>query len=140
MENFYMSKSSVNEEKGTILLVDDDAMVLDVIGIIIKGLGYSVLVAKDGIDAVRIFIQHQSNIVCVLSDLTMPNMDGMQIMIALRKISPKIPVIISSGFHDEERINNRIESPNAFLRKPYDIKQLREILSKVIETDGEETL
>jgi CheY-like chemotaxis protein len=96
-------------------------------------LGYTVLEAKDGVEAVEIFQQHQDEIRCVLSDLMMPGMDGWETLTALRKLSPDIPVILSSGY-DETQVmaGEHPERPNAFLGKPYQLKGLGETINRVL--------
>jgi CheY-like chemotaxis protein len=101
--------------------------------IMLTRLGYTVLEAKDGVEAVEIFQQHQDDIRCVLSDLLMPGMDGWETLTALRKLSPDIPVILSSGY-DETHVmtDEHPERPNAFLGKPYQLKVLRETINRVL--------
>jgi CheY-like chemotaxis protein len=82
---------------------------------------------------VEIFRHHQEEIRCVLSDLTMPQMDGWETLTALRKLSPGIPVILSSGY-DEAHVmaGEHPERPNAFLGKPYHLKELSETINRVL--------
>ncbi|MFH0998850.1 MAG: ATP-binding protein [Pseudomonadota bacterium] len=121
------------EESGTVLLIEDEEQVRKMAGIMLTRLGYTVLEAKDGIEAVEIFKQHPDEIRCVLSDLTMPRMDGWKTLAALRKLSPGIPVILSSGY-DEARVmaGDHPERPNAFLGKPYQLKELRDTINRVL--------
>ncbi|MDO9109136.1 MAG: ATP-binding protein [Desulfatirhabdiaceae bacterium] len=118
---------------GTVLLIEDEPQVRNMANIMLTRLGYTVLEAKDGIEAVEIFQQHQDEISCVLSDLTMPRMDGWETLAALRKLSPDIPVILSSGY-DEVQVmaGEHPERPNAFLGKPYQIKGFRETINRVL--------
>jgi CheY-like chemotaxis protein len=118
---------------GTILVVDDDILVRNMAKLMLTRLGYSVLEAKDGVEAVEVFQQHPSSIRCVLSDLTMPRMNGWETLEALRSLSPNIPVILSSGY-DEAQVmaEDHPERPNAFLGKPYQIKGLGGIVSRVL--------
>jgi CheY-like chemotaxis protein len=100
----------------------------------LTNLGFKVLEARDGVEALEIFQQHQDEIRCVLSDLVMPRMDGWDILIALRKLSPDIPVILSSGY-DEAHVmaaGEHPERPNAFLGKPYQIKRLSDTINRVL--------
>jgi PAS domain S-box-containing protein len=126
-------KISKIEGGGTVLLIEDEEQVCSMAKIMLTRLGYTVLEAKDGIEAVEIFQLHQDEIRCVLSDLTMPRMDGWETLSALRKLSPDIPVILSSGY-DEAQVmaGEHTEQPNAFLGKPYQLKGLRETISRVL--------
>ncbi|MBV5331585.1 response regulator, partial [bacterium] len=64
----------------------------------IKGMGFTVLDARDGIHAVEVFRQHQDEIRLVICDLSMPRMDGWQTLSTLRKLAPDITVILASGY------------------------------------------
>ena len=99
----------------------------------LTNLGYRVIEAKDGIEAVEIFQQHQDEIRCVLSDLTMPRMNGWDTLAALRQISPDIPVILSSGY-DEAQVmaEEHQERPNAFMEKPYRLHQLKDTIRNTL--------
>ena len=95
-------KFSKIEGGGTVLLIEDEEQVRNMAKMMLTRLGYTVLEAKDGVEAVEIFQQHQDEIRCVLSDLTMPRMDGWETLAALRKLSPDIPVILSSGYDEAQ--------------------------------------
>ena len=121
------------EGSGTVLLIEDEAQVRKMARAMLTHLGYRVLEAKDGIGAVEIFKQHQPEIHCVLTDLTLPHMDGWETLTALRMLSPNIPVILSSGYAEAQVMaGEHAEQPDAFLGKPYQLKVLREILSRTL--------
>ena len=126
-------RSSEIRGGGIVLLIEDEAQVRDMANIMLTRLGYSVLEARDGMDGVEIFQQHRDEIRCVITDLTMPRMNGWDTLAALRKISPDIPVILSSGY-DEAHVmaDDHPEQPNAFLGKPYELKRLRETVNGVL--------
>ncbi|MFH0996350.1 MAG: CHASE domain-containing protein [Pseudomonadota bacterium] len=121
------------ESGGTVLLIEDEEQVRNMAKMMLTRLGYTVLESKDGIEAVEIFRQHLDKICCVLSDLTMPRMDGWDTLAALRKLSPGIPVVLSSGY-DEAQVmaGEHPERPNAFLGKPYQLKGLRETINRIL--------
>ncbi len=101
-------------------------------------LGFKVLTAKDGLEAVEIFQKQLNEIHIVVSDLSMPRMDGWKTLVALRRIRPDIPVVLVSG-HDEAHAlaGDHTELPQVFLHKPYQKAALREALAtamKKIET------
>ena len=125
-------KSSKSEGSGgTVLLVEDEEPVRAMARKMLTRLGYTVLEAKDGVEAVEIFKQHQDDIRCVLSDLTMPRMDGWDTLTALRSLSSDIPVILSSGY-DEDQVmaGEHPERPNVFLSKPYQLKGLGDAIRR----------
>jgi len=121
------------ESGGTVLLIEDEVMVRNMARIMLTRLGFKVLEAKDGVEAVGIFRQHQDEIRCVISDLTMPRMNGWDTLAALRRISPDIPVILSSGYNETRVMaGEHPERPNAFLGKPYQLKGLSDAINRVL--------
>jgi CheY-like chemotaxis protein len=118
---------------GTVLLVDDDEMVLNITRSILTILGFEVLSARDGIEAVEIFQQHKNVIRFVLTDFAMPRMNGLETLTALRKITPGIPVILASGYSEDEVIDDTLpERPQAFLEKPYDLQTLEDAIYRTM--------
>ncbi len=121
---------SAPAEGGTVLLVEDDELVRDMVAEMLEMMDFTVLTAADGVEAVELFRQRQADIDCVLCDLTMPRMDGWETLTALRQIAPEVPVILSSGY-DEAQVmaNHHSERPQAFLSKPYQIAALKDALT-----------
>ncbi|MEI7671951.1 MAG: PAS domain S-box protein, partial [Deltaproteobacteria bacterium] len=105
---------------GTILLVEDEEMLRNMAAAMLTRLDYSVIEAKDGVEAMELFRQHKDEIRLVLSDLTMPRMNGWETLTALRKLAPDLPVILASGY-DKAHVmaGDHPELPQAFLCKPY---------------------
>jgi PAS domain S-box-containing protein len=118
-------KMSARSESGTVLLIEDEEMLRNMATTMMTRLGFTVLAAKDGVEAIEIFRKRREEIRLVLSDLTMPHMDGWETLTALRKLHPDIPVILASGY-DEAQImaGDHSELPQAFLGKPYKLKSL----------------
>ena len=122
------------EEGGTVLLVEDEQMVRDMAKAMLTHLGFAVLEAKDGIEAVEVFRQHKDAISCVLCDLTMPRMDGWETLAALRKLAPGIPVILTSGYDQAQVMaGDHPEWPQAFLGKPYRLTGLCDAIRQTLE-------
>ncbi|MFP4088297.1 MAG: PAS domain-containing protein, partial [Desulfobacteraceae bacterium] len=122
-------------EGGVILLVEDQQMVRDAAEAMLKYFGFEVPTARDGMEALTIFRERQGDIRLVLTDLSMPRMNGWETLKALRKIRPDIPVILSSGY-DEARAmaGDHAEKPEAFLSKPYQMAGLKAAVEKALET------
>lgn len=118
---------------GTVLLVEDDDLVRQLTSDLLKRLHYDVLEARNGHQALELFKRNTDDIRWVLCDLTMPGMDGWETMAALRRLSPGIPVILVSGY-DEARVmmGDHPEWPQAFLSKPYHIKQLKDAIAHAL--------
>lgn len=114
---------------GTVLLADDESAVRTVTSRMCEHMGFSVLAACDGEDAVRLLKESNGDVACIILDLIMPGMDGLETLTAIRSINPRIPVILSSGYHESE-VRRRFGGTGftAFIQKPYQLDQLREIL------------
>jgi two-component system, cell cycle sensor histidine kinase and response regulator CckA len=129
----YAGQSPEIEEGGTILVVEDEEQVRNMVRIMLTRLGYGVLEAKEGNEAVEIFQKHQNVIRCVISDLTMPVMSGWDTLAALRRLSPDIPVILSSGYEEAQVMSGEYrERPQAFLGKPYRLQELKDTISQIL--------
>jgi PAS domain S-box-containing protein len=118
---------------GTILVVDDEEQIVKVCARLLEKLGYNVLTAGGGKQAIETVRRHGANISLVLLDMTMPEMSGPQTYEALKKLVPGIKVLISSGYSIEGQAQDLLQSGcNGFIQKPYDAESLstkvREIL------------
>ena len=113
------------EINGTILIVDDEKMIRDLLSSLLQKEGIKVLTAEDGPSAIKKFRENQDEIDFVLLDLTMPNMDGAETFRELLTINSKVRVILSSGFSEQE-VFDRLqgELPVGFIQKPYRIDTL----------------
>lgn len=113
---------------GTVLLVDDEETVRGIGTEMLKELGFSVITAQDGREALAAFEKHPEISVVIL-DLTMPHMDGEQCFRELRAIQPDVKVIISSGYNEYEVSQKFVGKGLAgFIQKPYKFSVLQETL------------
>ncbi|OGP28979.1 MAG: hypothetical protein A2Z26_04905 [Deltaproteobacteria bacterium RBG_16_66_15] len=119
--------------KGTILLVDDEESLIALGGRMLEHLGFDVLTASDGREAVDLYRKRAGEIDLVLLDLTMPHMDGGEAFGELRRINPDVRVILSSGYSRDD-VAGRFAGKNlaGVLQKPYTLAKLTESLSAVI--------
>ncbi len=123
--------------KGTVLLVDDDETVLSVGKEMMETLGFAVLTAAGGQEALDLLMDKRGQIVCVVLDLTMPHMDGKETCSRLREIDPAIPVIISSGYSRKDVEKQFGESGiSGFLSKPYRLSDLLDILCIALKREN----
>ena len=121
------------QETGVVLLVDDDSIFLEVTSVMLSRLGFTVLTAMDGVEAVEVFRRHKDEIRLVLSDVLMPRMNGWETLLALRQIMPGIPVILASGYSVERVMEEaHSELPQAFLGKPFGLQVLRDTISQTL--------
>ncbi|MCP4687153.1 MAG: response regulator [Desulfobacterales bacterium] len=122
------------EGGGVLLLVEDDASVRHVTRTLLERLGFEVLTARDGAEAVEIFRENVEVVRLVISDLSMPRLNGWETLTELRKIRPDIPVILASGY-DETQVMEEAsdERPQAFLHKPFKWGELKAALRRALE-------
>ena len=119
---------------GTILLVDDEESVRNLGNRMLERLGFKVLIAMDGQQAVEAFRELHNEIVLVILDLTMPYMDGEETFRELRRIDPKVRVIMSSGYTESEIIPRFAgKRLSGFLQKPYTLDTLTQRLRDVLD-------
>jgi nitrogen-specific signal transduction histidine kinase/CheY-like chemotaxis protein len=120
---------------GTVLVVDDEEPVRELLGHVLPKCGLSVITANDGREAVERFREHAPKIAAVLLDLTMPGIEGLEAFVEMRKIRPDARIILSSGYGAMD-IAARFEGQrvDGFLQKPYEpealIQNLRELLEE----------
>jgi PAS domain S-box-containing protein len=119
----------------TILVVDDEASVLSITSETLQTFGYRVLTATDGAEAVAIYAEHKHEIAVVLTDMSMPIMDGSAEIRALMRINPAIKIVAASGFTENNRVTKVIGAGvKHFLTKPYTagtlLKTMRAILDE----------
>ena len=126
--------------KGTILLVDDEGSLIDLGSQMLEYLGFAVLTAADGLQAVDLYRERGKEIDLVLLDLTMPNMDGARAFDELRQLNPDVRIVLASGYSLED-VAVRFEGKglDGVLQKPYTFDKLRESLAGLLpeRPDGE---
>ncbi|NVN99465.1 MAG: ABC transporter substrate-binding protein [Geobacteraceae bacterium] len=118
---------------GNILLVDDEEAIREIGSELLTGLGFTVLTASEGLEAIEIYTAG-NDIDLVILDLTMPKMNGIDCYCELKKINPDVKVIISSGYSEEDVIQQFSGQEIAgFIQKPYKLSLLKEVLQKVVQ-------
>ena len=108
---------------GTILLVDDDATVLETMLEIFNLAGYNVLTASSGAAAIQLFEQRHKVVSAVITDLTMPGMTGVELVRQLRSIEPEVPCVLISGYSGGGE-NDLPTNAIGFVSKPFRASQL----------------
>ncbi len=120
--------------QGLVLVVDDEALALQVAVRMLERIGFSVLTANDGASALDIFRRQAAEIRLVLLDLTMPGLGGAEVLAELSRISPDVRVLLTSGY-DEGEVLDRVAGLDAarFLRKPYRLTDLTAKIRAMLE-------
>ena len=120
--------------KETILLVDDEEVITDVSREILETLGYSVLIAGSGKEAIEIYEKKKDQIDLVILDMIMPQMSGGETFDILKAMNSDIKVILSSGYSLKGQAAKIIERGcQAFLQKPFSIKDLSKKVRSVLD-------
>ena len=116
-----------------ILVVDDEPAICDMVVHVLEGQGYYVMTAKDGIEALAIFIKHQKQIRMVLTDIVMPHMDGLILARTLKRVKPELNIIASTG-QDQEKEKDELNNIgiNVILEKPYSSESLQGIVHEAL--------
>jgi PAS domain S-box-containing protein len=132
VERTVAARGSVLEAgTGTVLVVDDEPMVLAFIEEALKKLGYKVLTVVDGQQACEVYSSHSNQIDMVLLDMVMPGTTGLEVCRRLRGINPKVKVILSSGYSSGDVAREaRLAGAMGFIGKPYSLEELSSALHR----------
>ncbi len=119
--------------RGIVLIADDEESLRALGASMLEHLGFKVITASDGKEAVEIYSSYPEKINLVILDLTMPHMDGSQAFGELKRLDPDVKVIIASGYNKDD-VGARFAGKNlcGVLQKPYSMSKLKELLSSVI--------
>ena len=119
--------------KGTVLLVDDEEMVLDVGKELLNHLGYEVLLAENGQEALELYKKNQDEIDLVLLDMVMPVMGGGEAFDRMKEINTNVKVLLSSGYSLEGEAKEILKRGcDAFIQKPFKLEQLSQKLREIL--------
>lgn len=117
----------------TILVVDDEAPIRDVTRRTLEEHGYRVLVAEDGAQAIHIYAQQRGKVALVITDMTMPVMDGATLMLAIRRLDPQMRFIAVSGLAaNGASLRTSANGLSRFLAKPYSAAELLQAVRKAL--------
>ena len=118
----------------TVLLVDDEKMIVEVGGEILSALGYEVMLAKSGEEAVKLYQDNKDQIDIVVLDMIMPGMGGGETFDRLKEINQDVKVLLSSGYSVDGMATEILQRGcNQFIQKPFNIKELSQKLREVID-------
>ena len=122
---------------GVILLVDDEELVRRFAASMLAHLGYTILEAANGQEAIELFQRDSSRIMLVILDLSMPVMSGEECLSRLKKIKPDVPILLSSGFGETEAARLfQSAGVASYLQKPYTAQHLAELVKAALSGRG----
>lgn len=128
-----LSLGELMSGSGTILLVDDEDQVVQVTGQILKSLGYTVVGKTSPAEALSFFIDTSGEIDLVLTDLTMPELTGLELSKKIKEVRPDIPIILFTGYSDQVSKNAAVEAGvNEYCMKPISMRDLSSVVGKFL--------
>jgi PAS domain S-box-containing protein len=114
---------------GTILLAEDEVQVKYIAITLLKKLGFKVIDAANGKEALELYQKNAADITLVVTDIGMPVMNGYELFYKLKQLSPQLPIVISSGFGEGDiALKIPPEKTAGFINKPYNFDKLRDVL------------
>jgi CheY-like chemotaxis protein len=117
-----------------ILLVDDNPTVLEIGEEMLLLLGYSVLTARNGGEALNLYQQHLERIDLVILDMIMPGLSGYDTYAAMKKLNPNVEVLLSSGYSIDSQASEMLElGCNGFLQKPFAVHELSRTVRSILD-------
>ena len=123
---------------GTVLLVDDEEMILDVSKDLLETVGYQAIIARSGEEAIEFYKKNKDDIDIVLLDISMPGMGGGETYDRLKEINPDIKVLLSTGFGIDGEANSILDrGANGFIQKPFKMNELSEKINEILGQTGE---
>jgi CheY-like chemotaxis protein len=118
---------------GTVLVIDDEPSMRLVARRVIERSGLQVLEARDGAEGVAVFDAHVDELSLILLDLTMPKLNGAEVLAHIRRVRATLPVIVASGYDASDATNEWPADPHTqFLQKPFGVQALRDLLLETL--------
>jgi two-component system, cell cycle sensor histidine kinase and response regulator CckA len=118
----------------TLLIVEDEDMLMMSLQMALFDKGYNVLTAKDGLEALKVYQENKDDIALVLTDLGLPTITGLEVCQRIKKIKSNIRVILATGYLDPEMKSEFLKAGiQNFLFKPYDLRKVLDIIREVLD-------
>jgi len=118
----------------TILLIDDEEIVINISMEMLNNMGYNVLIARGGKEALEIFKKDKDKIALVILDIIMPDMGGGHVYNVLKEIKPDIKVLLSSGYSIDGQASEIMSRDcDGFIQKPFNISELSKKIRKILD-------
>ena len=118
----------------TILIVDDEQMIIDVGKEMLNQLGYKVLTATGGIEALDVYRRNQDSIDLLVLDMIMPDMEGGITYGKIKDLNPNVKVLLASGYSIDGRASEIMKQGcNGFIQKPFNMKELSYKIRNILD-------
>ena len=129
------SSSRVSEQAPHILVVDDEEMVRSLASRILAEEGFRVRQAADGLEALDLLAKLAGEVECVVSDIVMPRLNGVELMERISTTHPGLPIILMSGYGSAQLASYGITAPCAVLGKPFPAELLIAEVKRCLNLD-----
>jgi DNA-binding NtrC family response regulator len=132
---FHLRGLGMKYDKRTILIVDDEEMVLDIEALMLERMGFKTLKANSSEKACQLYRNKKDNIDLVVLDMIMPDDNGAVIYKKLKRINSDIRVLISSGFWKDINVREILnDGPNSFIQKPFKFAEFNKKVDSILST------
>ena len=129
-------RSGMNDEKRSVLIVDDEEMVLDIEALMLEKMGFKALKANNSAKACQVYRDKKDKIDLVILDMIMPGDNGAAIYRKLKKINSGIKVLISSGFWKDINVREILnDGCNSFIQKPFKFAEFNRKIDSILSTE-----
>lgn len=124
----------MRKRKPTILVVEDEDVLIELLRGMLEANGFSVITTKDGDEAIRVYKERTKDIALVLTDMGLPSRGGWEVLEEVLKINPQAKVICASGFLENSIREEMLAAGAAeFIQKPYRYKSVLALIRRLID-------
>ncbi|HTK83243.1 MAG TPA: PAS domain S-box protein [Bacteroidota bacterium] len=129
-------EASASQGNETVLIVEDEEMLLDLVKALLEDRGYNVMTARDGQEGIDVYSAHHEEIACVLTDMGLPKLGGWEMFLRMKQVNPGVKAVLASGYCDPKIRTEMIsEGAKDFISKPYVaelvLKRIREVIDNI---------
>ncbi len=122
----------------TILLVDDEDLIIEIAQRMLAKMGYNTLIAQGGQETIEVYRQHGDRIALTILDMIMPDMNGQETYKRLKKLNPNLKVLLSSGYSLNDQARQIMDlGCQGFIQKPFDVVQLSQKIREILDQSDE---
>ena len=126
----------IRKGQETVLLIDDEEMILQVGTSMLEGLGYKVITATGGRQGLKMYEQHRDAVKLVILDMIMPDFGGKETFDTLRRVNPEVNVLLSSGYSLDGQAKDIMKSGcRGFIQKPFTMVDLSKKIREILDSD-----
>ena len=134
-ETVTVKRGQIHKGEETVLLVDDEEMIIDIGTEFLRLMGYHVLTAEGGIQGLQLYEEKSDEISLVVLDMVMPDMTGGECFDKLRNLDPTVKVLLSSGYSVDGQASKILDRGcNGFIQKPFKIEQFSKKIRQILDS------